>query len=152
MYALVFGAGVVAWSRVLPRVDLQRALRVSLIAMLGVSGGLLLLNHMGDQPIQLRWTLTMVIAALIMVESGFTPAALSLLAGAVGPEVGRGAAMGIYSFLLSLGALAGSVLAGIAGRWLAIDGLTCATFGLALVALALLPQLGSVRPLTSEVR
>jgi len=152
VYALVFGAGVVAWSRVLPRVDLQRALRVSLIAMLGVSGGLLLLNHMGDQPIQLRWTLTMVIAALIMVESGFTPAALSLLAGAVGPEVGRGAAMGIYSFLLSLGALAGSVLAGIAGRWLAIDGLTCATFGLALVALALLPQLGSVRPLTSEVR
>lgn len=151
VYALVFGAGVVAWSRVLPRMDLQRALRVSLIAMLGVSTGLLLLNHMGDQPVQLRWMLTAVIAVLIMVESGFTPAALSLLAGAVGPGVGRGAAMGIYSFLLSLGALAGSVLAGIAGRWLAIDGLTYATLGLAVVALALLPRLGSVRPLTSEV-
>ena len=59
--------------------------------------------------------------------------------------------MGIYSFLLSLGALAGSVLAGIAGRWLGIDGLTYATLGLALVALALLPQLGSARPLASEV-
>jgi hypothetical protein len=44
------------------------------------------------------------------------------------------------------------VLAGIAGRWLAIDGLTYATLGLALVALALLPRLGSVRRLTSEVR
>ena len=152
VYALVFGSGVLAWSRVLPRIELQRALRVSLLAMLGVSAGLLLLNHMGDQPLRLRWMLTVVIAALIMVESGFTPAALSLLAGAVGPGVGRGAAMGIYSFLLSLGALGGSVLAGIAGRWLAIDGLTYATLGLALVALALLPRLGSVRRLTSEVR
>ncbi len=80
------------------------------------------------------------------------PAALSLLAGAVGPGVGRGAAMGIYSFLLSLGALAGSVLAGIAGRWLAIDGLTYATLALALVGLALLPRLGSVRPLTAEAQ
>ncbi len=152
VYALVFGSGVLAWSRVLPRIELPRALRVSLLAMLGVSAGLLLLNHMGDQPLRLRWMLTAVIAALIMVESGFTPAALSLLAGAVGPGVGRGAAMGIYSFLLSLGALGGSVLAGIAGRWLAIDGLTYATLGLALVALALLPRLGSVRRLTSEVR
>lgn len=151
VYALVFGAGVVAWSRALPRIHLPHALRVSLLAMLGVSSGLLLLNHMGDQPTQLRWTLTVVIAILIMVESGFTPAALSLLAGAVGPGVGRGAAMGIYSFLLSLGALAGSVLAAIAGRWLAIEGLTYATLGLAVVALAFLPRLGSVGRLTPEV-
>jgi MFS family permease len=150
-YALVFGSGVVVWSRVLPHVSLRRALRVSLLAMLGVSAGLLLLNHLGDQPIRLRWLLTLVIAALIMVESGFTPAALSLLAGAIGPAVGRGAAMGIYSFLLSLGALAGSLLAGIVGQWLAIDGLTYATLGLALVALALLPRLGPVRRCTPEV-
>jgi MFS family permease len=149
-YAAVFGTGVVAWSRVLPRIDLQRALRISLLAMLAVSIGLLLLNHMSDQPARVRWALTALIAALSRVESGFTPAALSLLAGAVGPSVGRGAAMGIYSFLLSLGALGGSLLAGIAGRWLAIDGLTYATLGLALVAIALLPRLGSVHPLTSE--
>ncbi|MCA1562114.1 MAG: MFS transporter [Acidobacteria bacterium] len=141
-YAIVFGTGVVAWSRVLPRMDLRRALRISLIAMLGVSLALLALNHMGEHPLPLRWTLTGVITVLVMVESGFTPAALTLLAGAVGPSAGRGAAMGIYSFLLSLGALGGSVLAGIAGRWLAIDGLIYATFVLALVALALLPRLG----------
>jgi len=151
-YALVFGTGVLVWSRVLPRIDLRRALRVSLLAMLAVSVGLLLLNHMGHQPIQLRWTLTAVIAALIMIESGFTPAALSLLAGAVGPGVGRGAAMGIYSFLLSVGALIGSVLAGAAGRWLAIDGLIYATLGLALVALILLPRLESVPRLAPEAR
>jgi MFS family permease len=150
-YALVFGTGVLGWSRILPRVDLRRALRVSLFAMLAVSVGLLLLNHMANQPIQLRWALTAVIAVLIMIESGFTPAALSLLASAVGPRVGRGAAMGIYSFLLSVGALTGSVLAGMAGRWLAIDGLTYATLVLAVVALALLPRLGPVPPAMPEL-
>ncbi|MGE3508808.1 MAG: MFS transporter [Vicinamibacterales bacterium] len=150
-YALVFGTGVLVWSWILPRVDLRRALGVSLLAMLAVSVGLLLLNHMGGQSIQLRWSLTAVIAVLIMIESGFTPAALSLLAGAVGPGVGRGAAMGIYSFLLSVGALIGSVVAGMAGRWLAIDGLTYATLVLAVVALALLPRLGPAPPPTPEL-
>jgi MFS family permease len=150
VYALVFATGVLVWSRVLPHVDVRRALRVSLLAMLAVSLGLLLLNHMGGQSLKLRWTLTAIIALLIMVESGFTPAALSLLAAAVGPKVGRGAAMGIYSFLLSVGALVGSVLAGVTGRWLAIDGLIYATLGLALVALSLLSRLTSERPLTSE--
>ncbi len=50
-----------------------------------------------------------------------------------------------------LGALAGSVIAGIAGRWWAIDGLTYATLALAFVALALLPRLGSAHPRSSEV-
>lgn len=150
IYALIFATGVLVWSRVLPHVDVRRALRVSLLAMVAVSLGLLLLNHMGGQLVQLRWALTAVIALLIMVESGFTPAALSLLAAAVGPKAGRGAAMGIYSFLLSLGALIGSVLAGVTGRWLAIDGLIYATLGLALVALSLLSRLTCERPLTSE--
>jgi MFS family permease len=150
VYALVFATGVLVWSRVLPHVDARRALRVSLLAMLAVSLGLLMLNHMDGQSIQLRWTLTAIIALLIMVESGFTPAALSLLAAAVGPGVGRGAAMGIYSFLLSLGALVGSALAGVTGRWLAIDGLIYATLGLALVALSLLSRLTPGPPLTSE--
>jgi MFS family permease len=150
VYALVFATGVLVWSRVLPHVDVRRALRVSLLAMLAVSLGLLLLNHMGGQPVQLRWTLTAVVALLIMVESGFTPAALSLLAAAVGPGVGRGAAMGIYSFLLSVGALVGSVLAGVTGRWMAIDGLIYATLGLALLALSLLSRLTPGPLLTSE--
>jgi MFS family permease len=144
-YTLIFGAGVVIWSRVLPRIDVRRALRISLFAMLAVTSGLLLLNHMRAYSIPFRWLLTAAIAAFIVVESGFTPAALSLLASAVGAGTGRGAVMGIYSFLLSLGALIGSVLAAFVGRWLAIDGLTLATLGLAVVALGLLSRLDSVR-------
>jgi MFS family permease len=149
-YALVFGSGLAAWSIVLPRVTLRAALRTSLVAMLGVSAGLLLLNHAGAAPVGLRWGLTAVIAGLIMVESGFTPAALALLAAAVGPGTGRGAAMGIYSFLLSVGALGGSLLAGLVGQRLAIDGLIYATLALAVIALLLLSRLDPVRVATSE--
>jgi len=140
-YSLVFGAGLMAWSVALPRTPLHRALRISLIAMVAVSAGLLLLNHAGRASVSLRWTLTAIISVLIMVESGFTPAALSLLAAAVGPRAGRGAAMGIYSFLLSFGALAGTLLSGVLGQRFAIDGLIYATLALALVALGLLGRL-----------
>ena len=77
-----------------------------------------------------------------MVESGFTPAALSLLAGAVGAQAGRGAAMGIYSLLLSLGAIAGSLLAGWLGSRYAVDGLIFGTFGMAAAALLFLRRMG----------
>jgi MFS family permease len=140
-YSVVFASGILIWSRVLPTVALRRALRVSLTAMLVVSACLLALNHMADQPRSLRWMLTALIAVLIMVESGFTPAALSLLAGAVGRGVGRGSAMGIYSFLLGVGALIGSVLAAVAGRWRAIDGLIYVTIALAAFAVVLLSWL-----------
>ena len=80
----MFGTGVLVWSRILPRIDLRRALRVSLLAMLAVSLSLLLLNHMASQSIRFVGSSLAVIAVLIMIESGFTPAALSLLAGAVG--------------------------------------------------------------------
>ena len=151
-YTVVFGAGVLIWSRVLPHIDLRHALRVSLMAMLAVCVGFLLLNHMGGQPASLRWLMTAVIAMLIMVESGFTPAALSLLAAAVESSAGRGSTMGVYSFLLGLGALVGSAVAGIMGRWLDIDGLTYATLFLASAALALLARSWSPRDSSSEVR
>jgi MFS family permease len=149
-YSLVFAGGILIWSRVLPRVELPRALRVSLSAMLAVSASLLVLNHMTDQPMVLRWLVTAVIGGLIMVESGFTPAALSLLAAAIGPGVGRGSAMGIYSLLLGVGALTGSLLAAIAGRWLAVDGLIYATIALAVLAFALLSRLTAERSATLE--
>jgi MFS family permease len=76
-----------------------------------------------------------------MVESGFTPAALSLLAGAVGAHTGRGAAMGIYSALLSIGAIGGSLLAAVLGSRFSMDGLIYGTLAMAVVAMALLGRL-----------
>ena len=79
-----------------------------------------------------------------MVESGFTPAALSLLAGAIGAQAGRGAAMGIYSVLLSIGAIGGSLVAAALGDRFAVDGLIYGTLAMAVVAMVLLGRLSQV--------
>ena len=134
-YSLIFGIGVTAWSFVLPRISEQRALRTALVAMVGVCLGLFLLNHTGGESPAVRWALGSSTAVCIMVESGFTPAALSLLAGAIGAHAGRGAAMGIYSVLLSIGAIVGSLLAAALGQAFAVDGLIYSTFAMAIVAL-----------------
>jgi MFS family permease len=76
-----------------------------------------------------------------MIESGFTPAALALLADVVGTQTGRGAAMGVYSVLLSVGALVGSLLAGVLGARFAVDGLIHGTVAMAIIALIAVQRL-----------
>jgi MFS family permease len=137
-YSLVFGTGVLGWSFVLPRISAQRALRIALFAMLGVCLGFFVFNHSTSETRVARWLIGTLTAACIMVESGFTPAALALLAGAVGAQAGRGAAMGIYSVLLSIGAIVGSLLAAALGQKFAVDGLIYGTLSMALVGLIFL--------------
>ena len=144
-YSLVFGVGVTAWSAVIPLIGATRSLRIGLAAMPGVCLGLYALNHSGSASETQRWIIGAVTAVLIMIESGFTPAALSLLAAAVGAHAGRGAAMGIYSVLLSIGAIAGSLIAAVLGQRYAVDGLIYGTFGLALISLLMSRQLGRER-------
>jgi MFS family permease len=141
-YSIVFGAGVTVWSIVLPHLDVRRALRVTLVAMFAACLGFYAFNHSGQESSVFRWVIACATGVCIMVESGFTPAALSLLAGAVGAQAGRGAAMGIYSVLLSLGAIAGSLLAGWLGTRYAVDGLIFGTFGMATAALLLVRRMG----------
>jgi MFS family permease len=137
-YSAVFAAGVTLWSFVLPRISLRSAMRVALIAMMPVCGGLFLINHSSGMSPGLRWLLTAVTALLVMIESGFTPAALAWLAASLGQRSGKGAAMGIYSVLLSLGAIGGSLLAGALGKRLQVDGLLLGTVAMGLCGLVLL--------------
>jgi MFS family permease len=141
-YAIIFGSGVLGWSVVLPRMSEQQALRIALVAMVAVCIGLFLLNHSGGEKPLVRWTLATFSTICVMVESGFTPAALSLLAGAIGAQAGRGAAMGIYSVLLSIGAIAGSFLAAALGQALAVDGLIYGTSAMAVVAFGFVRSIG----------
>ncbi len=147
-YSLVFGAGVSIWSVVLPRVPVVRALRIALAAMFAVCLGLYLLNHAGSESSGARWAIGGATALCIMVESGFTPAALSLLASAIGAQAGRGAAMGVYSVLLSLGAIGGSFVAAALGKVFAVDGLIYGTLAMAVAAMALLGRLDGEEGLT----
>ncbi len=143
-YSLIFGIGVTAWSFVLPHMSMQRALRITLVAMLLVCGEFFLLNHTGSQ--KARWIIGSITAISIMVESGFTPAALTLLSGAIGAQAGRGAAMGIYSVLLSIGAILGSLIAAALGSRFAVDGLIYGTLAMAVTALIFVQRLnGGIR-------
>ncbi len=137
-YSAVFGAGVTAWSFVLPRLRVRTAMKISLAAMLPVCAGLYGLNHSAALSAGERWAIGGATAVLVMVESGFTPAALAWLAQSLGRGAGRGAAMSVYSVLLSLGAIAGSLLAGALGKVLRMDGLLLGTAVLGAGALVLL--------------
>jgi MFS family permease len=137
-YAIVFGTGVFAWSFALPRMRIRSALRLSLSVMPFVCLGLFAINHSTHVAEPVRWSVTAATALLIMVESGFTPAALAWLAQSLGFGTGKGAAMGIYSVLLSVGAICGSLMAGALGKLLSVDGLLLGTVGLAVCALLLL--------------
>jgi predicted MFS family arabinose efflux permease len=155
LYAAVFAAGLALWATRLPRVGARATMRVSLWAMLAVCTALTLLNHSFSWPLWARAVLGLAIVPLIMLESGFGPAALSWLAGSLGVQAGTGATMGIYSLLLSLGALLGSLIGGwMAARW-RMDGLLMATVVLAAGALLLLsrmPAAGTAAPAGTPTR
>jgi MFS family permease len=152
VYAITFGIGVTGWSFVLPHIRLHTAMTVTLTAMLPVCGGLYLLNHSGGQPVNIRWVIGIVTALLIMIESGFTPAALAWLADTLPADTGRGAAMGIYSVLLSIGAIIGSVLAGVLGQRYAVDGLLYGTVLMAVAALFFLHWVSDAQCTINKVR
>jgi MFS family permease len=134
-YSFVFAAGLIGWSHYLPRMSAHRAMRVALLAMLAVCIGIGLLNNSSGYPTLVRWMIGACTAALIMVESGFTPAALVWLTAALGPQTGRGAAMGAYSVMLGVGTIVGSLLAAALAPRFAVDGLLVATFAMALLGL-----------------
>jgi MFS family permease len=139
-YALLFGAGVALWSRILPAMRTRRALQISLLGMLGACLSLYALNHAAAGHGVVRAALLSTGALCVLIESGFTPAALSLLAAGLEAVSGKGAAMGVYSTLLGIGAVIGSLLAGWLGQAAGMDGLLGGTVCLACAALLWLPR------------
>ncbi len=135
-YAVIFGTGVTGWSFILHRFRRITVLRLALGGLFVACLGFYALNHAGGQPPGIRWLIGGGTALAIMVESGFTPTALALLAEAVGEQAGRGATMGVYSVLLGVGAVTGALLGGLGAQWAAMDGLIAVTVLLALGATA----------------
>jgi predicted MFS family arabinose efflux permease len=79
----------------------------------------------------------------IFVESGFTPAALTYLAEIAEEQAqDRGAVMGVYSVLLSVGQLAGTAVAGPFALAAGVNGLIILTGLLTLIALFTVLLLG----------
>jgi MFS family permease len=140
-FAATFAVGVLAWSYALAYVSRLRALRVGMAGMLATCLWLALLNQSEGWPAWLRWSLVALAVLSIAIESGFTPAALAILADIAGPSTGRGATMGIYTLLLGIGSALGAVIGGVLARSAAFNGLLLGTVLLLAVAFIALRSL-----------
>lgn len=143
-YALLFSAGIIGWGYVgLRRLHEVTVMRIGLAAMLGVCAALFALNHGGERP-ALRVAAIAVFAVLLVVESGFAPAAVTYLARlsrAVATD--RGLVMGLYTVVSGGGTLLGVALGAPFADRGALDGILLFTVLLAASALALLFSLST---------
>jgi MFS family permease len=96
---------------------------------------LALLNHLSPDQIPLIAALCLLLAAALVVLSGFTPAALAILVDLAERNAGgRGAVMGAYSVLLGVGQFAGGALGGLFAGWVGVDGLVLLTLIFTIIA------------------
>ncbi len=139
VYAMTFSVGALLWGYVgLRRLHEVLVMRVALVAMFGVCATLWALNHGGDN-VELRGALVALFLGLLLIESGFAPAAVAYLArlsGRVASE--RGLTMGLYSVVSGGESLLGAALGAPFAERLALDGVLLATISLAACALLLL--------------
>lgn len=126
IYAVAFGLGILVWTLIIPRMRKSTAMLISSLGVMVASGVIGLINHTGpiQEPSGARLALIPLMFVLVMIESGFTPAALVYLSdlSELHPQ-NRGMVMGLYSFLLGFGQLGGTILAGPFADWQGIDGL-----------------------------
>ncbi len=142
LYAVLFVVGILLWSLI------YASMRKTTVMLIGV-GGLFLtcavmfaLNHQPGLGAPLVLPLAALMVASIMVQSGFTPAALAHLADiTLGHAEGRGAIMGLYSVFLGLGQFLGSSLGGPFVDWRGADGMILATTLLGVIAWVLVWRL-----------
>jgi MFS family permease len=157
-YAVFFVLGILGWSLI------YAPMRKTTVMLIGI-GGLFLsclvlwaLNHQPALDAPLVGPLAVLLVISILIQSGFTPAALAYLADiAEGHAANRGAIMGLYSVFLGLGQFLGASLGGPFVDWRGADGMVVATTLLGLIAGVLLFRLrgsdhtaGTAVPVLSE--
>lgn len=137
-YTIVFSIGVVIGGLAIGKVSRKLIMQWAFVAIFGSSIVFFLANISADWSTTARALLLPFYALAVLIQGGFTPAALSYLADLAGDSEGRGAAMGIYSLLLSLGNIVGALMSGWLGKPYAFNGLLFGTIifaGLGLIGL-----------------
>lgn len=134
-YTLVFTVGVYVGGISIGRYTRVALMRIAFVAMFGVTLFVYLLNGAADWSNGQRLLVLLGYALFAGTQGTFPPAALSYLADVAGNTHGRGSAMGIYTLLLSLGNIIGSLLGGVLGNAFALNGLLIGTLLLATLGL-----------------
>jgi MFS family permease len=141
-YALVFVVGILIWSVFFSGVKKVTAMLIGTFGLFASCLILFALNHQPSLDAPLVLPLAVLLVISIMVQSGFTPAALAHLADITeGHASDRGAIMGLYSVFLGLGQFLGTTIGGPFVDWLGADGMVLSTGLLGVFAAILLLRL-----------
>jgi len=141
-FALLFAIGILTWGLVLGRIRRIDAMLFSLAGLFLACLAAFGLNHARLDGYPITGLLIGLLILGILIESGFTPAALSYLADISEDfSAHRGAIMGLYSVLLGFGQAIGVLVGGpFADRW-HVDGiilLTALLGGISLITILML--------------
>ncbi|MBI3942331.1 MAG: MFS transporter [Chloroflexi bacterium] len=133
--AIAFSIGILGWSFFLNRFKKVSIMLWSISGLFLIVLASLILNHQDmSNVLGIRLVLIPVIMGLL-IQSGFTPAALAYLADLSERHVtSRGTIMGFYTVLLGVGQLLGSWLGGPFADWGGVDGIIILTGLLGLCA------------------
>ena len=127
-YAIFFILGIVLWSVFFPQLKRTTSM---LIGALGLIASCLLIstiNHQAGIDAPLTLALAFLLVVTIMIQSGFTPAALAYLADITETRTSsRGAIMGLYSVFLGFGQFLGISIGGIFIDQAGADGMALCT-------------------------
>ena len=147
IYAMFFVLGIAAWSLI------YASMRKTTVMLIGVGGlfltclVLFLINLQPALTAPLVLPLSVLLVVSILIQSGFTPAALAHLADITLAHADtRGAIMGLYSVFLGLGQLLGASLGGPFVDWLGADGMILFTALLGVLAGVLVWRLRGSEP------
>ncbi len=143
-YAIVFALGILAWGIVLGRLCKTSVMLAGTGGLLVAVASLWTLNRLPALSHPLVVPLACVFLVGLVVQSGFTPAALAYLADITEDYAAdRGAIMGLYSVFLGVGQFCGATVGGPFADWRGMDGVIAVTAILGLLAGATILRLRS---------
>lgn len=132
VWVLLLVTGIVLWTPALRRLGGPRIMQRSVPGALLVLASLLAMNHL---PLRTAPFLLVPLAAGVLIQAGFGPAAVNYLADcSEALAADRSALMSFYTVTLAGGGALGAVFGGLMSRWLLMDGLII--LGVALTLLA----------------
>ena len=141
-YAAGFVIAILLWSIFFPNVKKTYVMFIGTGGLFLTCIFLFLLNHQPALDAPFVMPLALLIVVSVIIQSGFTPAALSYLADITEDHAAdRGAIMGMYSVFLGIGQFLGSTIGGPFVDWKGADGIVIVTALLGVVSLVTLLRL-----------
>ncbi len=134
-YAIVFVLGILLWSLFFAQMNKTTVMLIGTGGLFLTCAFLYGINHQPSLHAPLVLPLALLLFVSIVIQSGFTPAALAHLADITEDfSADRGAIMGLYSVFLGIGQVIGASLGGPFVDWRGADGIVAVAVLLGLVS------------------